>query len=129
MGARCIDFIDHGRWIDLHYRSFRLKILVINTLRMNSLVKYIVISTKNRTLRNMDSADEVATFLLGRNLSHWSVYQLQDKLPSDIAAIKARLLASENPPVWTFLDEIRDQSEYVRGEIMFFNVLLFYEKV
>ena len=64
---------------------------------MKNAVKYIIVSLKNHTIHHKESAKDVAAFMLGRKLTDWAVYQLQNGLPADAGELEKRLLASENP--------------------------------
>ena len=60
--------------------------------------KYVIASKKNRTIRSFDKADSVASFMLGRNFSEWSIYQRQDDLyvgNADVMQVQKMLEARE----------------------------------
>ena len=57
--------------------------------------KYIIVSKKNRTIKDCHSAADVATFMQGRRMTDWVIYQAQENLPEDKVSIESRLLQSE----------------------------------
>lgn len=66
-----------------------------------------MVSKKNHTIKDNQSAGEVAKFLHGRRMEDWIVYQEQKNLPDEAISMESALLRTENAQSKWFLGEIK----------------------